>query len=115
MQCFILAIIVLCIMSWNMWIGIGISIFSIISSMIIKGVQANHYYAQPMAFIHGNWTQGGHGGNVHLDHPFFANRLVNLKTKISALIFKLSKCIYENGRLFSWIIIWHFFTEMQRW
>ena len=62
-----------------MWVGIGISIFSIISSMIIKGVQANHYYAQPMAFIHGNWTQGGHGGNVHFDHPFFANRSANLK------------------------------------
>ena len=74
-----LAIIVLCIMNWNMWVGIGISIFSIISSMIIKGVQANHYYAQPMAFIHGNWTQGGHGGNVHFDHPFFANRSANLK------------------------------------
>ena len=91
MQCFILAIIVLCIMSWNMWVGIGISIFSIISSMIIKGVQANHYYAQPMAFIHGNWTQGGHGGDVHLDHPFFANRcahssiLKNYDPNISAI------------------------------
>ena len=60
-----------------MWVGIGISIFSIISSMIIKGVQANHYYAQPMAFLHGNWTQGD---NLLLfDHPFFANRLACLK------------------------------------
>ena len=36
-------------------------------------------------------------------------------SKIMTLIFQLSKCFYENGRLFAWLIIWHIFTKLQRW
>ena len=90
MQCFLLALPVVYLLSRKLSIGLIVSSFVILSSMILKAVQADYYQAQPMAFIHGNWDQRDNS-----THKYFSNSYQNTFMRID---------VYFLGLLFGVLI-----------
>ena len=77
-QCFLLSLFGLVIINWRYWIGVGFCGFCIVSSIIIKAVEADFFAFEPISYMWAGYPQHGKSESLFQDHLFFAASYFNV-------------------------------------